>query len=303
MSISILIDCDPGVDDATMLLLALGSPELDVRAITTVGGNVPGALTARNALFICKLAGRDDVPVHVGACGPLRRGPVDASRFHGETGLGPLAIGEAGDAHETHAVDAIIDLIMSHPKQITIVVTGPMTNLALAIQREPRVATSCASIVAMGGARSAGGNITASAEFNIFADPHAAQVVLGSEAEVAMFGLDVTHQVRCTEERVAAIAALPGERPAAVASLMRFSNGVMREVGIDGGSPLHDPCPIAWLIDPDLFALKPCTIEVETESPLTIGHTAVEFRKPGRHRWATEANADGVFALLTERLT
>ncbi len=304
MALPILIDCDPGVDDAVMLLLALASPELEVVAITTVGGNVPGALTARNARAIRDLA-ESKVAVFEGCAGPMLREAVDAGRFHGETGLGPLSLAKADDRDgrsAIHAVDRIIDLIMSDPKRITLVVTGPMTNIAMAMLKEPRLAVSVVRVVAMGGARSAGGNITASAEFNVFADPHAAEIVLRSGCEVVMFGLDVTHQVRCTEPRVAAIAALPGERAKAAADLMTFSNGVMREVGIDGGAPLHDPCPIAWLIDPSLFETKPCTIRVETGSALTLGHTAVEFREPGNHHWAVSADADRIFALLTERL-
>ena len=303
MAIPILIDCDPGVDDAIMLLLALASPELDVRAITTTAGNVAAALTARNARIIRDLAERKDVPVYAGCEGPLLREPVDAGRFHGASGLGPLPAGDATPQPGPHAVDKIIELVMTAPpKALTIVVTGPMTNLAVALRREPAAAPRIGRVVAMGGARSAGGNITASAEFNIFADPHAAQIVLASDVDMVLFGLDVTHQVRAEARHIAAIERLASPRAEAAARLLRFSDGIMREIDPALGAPLHDPCTIAWLIRPELFEFRAATVEVETGSALTLGHTAVEFRRPANHLWATRADADGVFALLAERL-
>ncbi|MFC3711607.1 nucleoside hydrolase [Sphingoaurantiacus capsulatus] len=301
----IIFDCDPGVDDAVALLLAFASPELELLAITTTAGNVSGTLTARNARLIRQLAGREDVPVHIGAERPLVREPVEAGAFHGESGLGALPIAEpALPVTSGDAVQAIIDIVRARPEgSVTLVVTGPMTNAALALQRAPDLAARLKAIVAMGGARSEGGNITASAEFNIFADPHAADVVCRSGVTIVAFGLDATHQVRATEARIAAIEALGNPLADAAASLLRFSREVERQVvhGLD--APLHDPCPIAWLIRPSLFELRPCRLDVETGSPLTMGHTAVEFRAPEPNaQWAVKADADGLFALLTERL-
>ena len=309
MPIPLILDCDPGVDDAVALFLAFASPEeLELIAVTTTAGNVEAALTARNARLIRQIAGRAEVPVHAGCPRPLVRAPIEADHFHGESGLGRLPVFEPdAPLAPGHAVNAIVEAVMSRPAgTVTVAVTGPMTNLACAIVLEPRVAARLARVAVMGGARSEGGNITASAEYNIFADPHAAQVVYASGVEVVTFGLDVTHQVRATPARVAALRALATPAALATAQLLDFANEVQqRHVG-DVHSPLHDPCPIAWLIRPQLFVDRPCRIEVETASPLTLGHTAVEFRlrgvAPANARWVTEADADGVFALLTERL-
>jgi purine nucleosidase len=181
-----------------------------------------------------------------------------------------------------------------------------MTNLAMAMILEPRLADRLGPVVVMGGARSEGGNITASAEFNVFADPHAAQVVFGSGCGVTVLGLDATHQVRATPERIAAIRAIATPPAQATAELLAFSQGVERRVVGGDAAPLHDPCTIAFLLRPELFRTQPCRIAVETGSPLTMGHTAVEFRVPdpaaATHHWVAEVDADGVFALLEERL-
>lgn len=305
MSEAIIIDCDPGVDDVVALLLAFASPELDILGITTVAGNVAGSLTARNAAMVREVARREAVPVFAGAARPLVREPVEAGHFHGEHGLGTLAPFEPAVAVEpTPAAEAIIDIVSRRPTgSVTLVVTGPMTNVALAMRHEPALAGRLKRIVAMGGARSEGGNITASAEFNIFADPHAAQQVFASGCPVVAFGLDATHQVRATEPRIAAIEALGTPAAAMAAAMLRFSRGVERELVGGNDAPLHDPCPIAWLLRPELFELKPCRIEVETKSALTLGHTAVEFRSDRPNaQWAVRADEQGVFDLLTGRL-
>lgn len=301
---ALIIDCDPGVDDAVALMLAFGSPALELRAITAVGGNVPVEKTARNARILRQIAGREDVPVFRGAERPLRRPPAGAGAFHGEEGLGDLAPFEpdAGCA-DGHAVDAIVEIVMTGPaRSVALAVLGPMTNLALALRKEPQLAGRLGPVAAMGGARSEGGNITASAEFNVWADPDAAAEVLASGCEVVMFGLDATHQVRATDERIGRVAAAGTPMAATAAAMLRFSQRVEREIVGWNAPPVHDPCPVAWLIRPDLFELKPCRIEVETESGLTRGHTAVEFRKAAAgdlpHRWATAADADGVFDLV-----
>lgn len=304
---SLIIDCDPGVDDALGLFLAFGSPVLELLAVTTVGGNVPGAITARNARIMRQLAGREAVPVHAGADRPLVREPVGAGEFHGEGGIGDMIPFEPhlGNA-DGSAAQAIVDLVMARPAgAVALAVMGPMTNLALALRLEPALAAHLGPVSVMGGARSEGGNITASAEFNIYADPDAAVEVLAAGCDVILFGLDATHQVRATEARIAAIEALDGEAARAAGGLLRFSQRVEREiVGWDAG-PLHDPCTVAWLLKPELFELKPCRVEVETISDLTRGHTAVEFRvdaASARHRWAVKADGQGVFDLITESL-
>lgn len=304
---SLIIDCDPGVDDAVGLLLALAAPQLEVLAITTVGGNVSLEKTSRNARIVRAAAGREDVPVFAGAARPLVRDPAGAGEFHGEEGLGdvepfepeaPLSPGEAADA--------IVDIVRSRPtKSVAVAVMGPMTNLALALRRAPDLVERLGPVVVMGGARSEGGNITASAEFNIWADPEAASEVFGSGVKVVAFGLDATHQVRATEARIARIEAVKGWSAALAASTLRFSQQVEREIVGWEAAPLHDPCTVAWLMRPDLFELKLCRIAVETTSELTRGHTAVEFRvdpDQAPHLWAVAADGEGVFDLIARTL-
>lgn len=302
---SLILDCDPGVDDGVALLVAFASPELDLIGITTVAGNVGAALTARNARIIRRIADRPDVPVLAGCRRPMVRVPVEAGHFHGESGLGDLPLPETPDEPGPHAVNFIVHTLMERePGTVDVVVTGPFTNLAMAMILEPAIIGRLRRVVVMGGARSEGGNITASAEYNIFADPHAAHVVFASGAPVVVHGLDSTHQVRATEARIAAIEALGNPRAAAAAALLRFSRKIEHEIvrGLD--APLHDPCPIAWLIAPELFEAVPCRVAVETASPLTLGHTAVEFRDAAGspHRWVTRADGEGVFRMITERL-
>ena len=303
---ALIIDCDPGVDDAVALMLAFGSEAFELLAITAVGGNVPVVKTARNARMLRQIAGREDVPVFMGADRPLRREPAGAGEFHGAEGLGDMTPFEPDvPCTDGHAADAIIALVMARPAEsVALAVLGPLTNLALALRKEPALAERLGPVAVMGGARSEGGNITASAEFNIWADPEAAAEVLASGCDAVLFGLDATHQVRATEARMVALEALGTPMAYAAASMMRFSQRVEREIVGWDAPPVHDPCPVAWLLKPSLFALKPCRIAVETESELTRGHTPVEFRadvageRP--HRWAVSADADGVFALIGE---
>ncbi len=304
----LIIDCDPGVDDAVALFLAFAAPELELLGITTVAGNVDGALTARNARLIRQIAGREDVPVVAGAERPLVRAPIEADHFHGESGLGDLAIFEpAAPAAAGHAASFIAQTVMAHPPgTVSLAVTGPMTNLALALALEPALVQRLGPVAVMGGARTEGGNITASAEYNIYADPHAAQAVFASGLSIVTLGLDATHQVRATPARVEAIRAL-GTAPArATAELLDFTNAIERDLVGGRAAPIHDLCTVAWLIAPHMFQSRPCDLQVETGSPLTLGHTAVEFRlkDPAKAtvQWVTQADADGIFALITERL-
>ncbi len=301
---SLIIDCDPGVDDAVALLTAFGSPGLDLLSVTTVGGNVPVEKTARNACILRQIAAREDVPVYRGAERPLMREPSGAGEFHGAEGLGDMApFDPAKGCEPGGAVEAIVERVMARPSgTVSMAVLGPLTNLALALRAEPALAARLGPVAVMGGARAEGGNITASAEFNIWADPEAAAEVLDSACDVVLFGLDVTHQVRATEARIAGVEALDTPSARAAASVMRFSQRIEREIVGWDAPPVHDLCPVAWMLRPELFTLRPCHIAVETGSDLTRGHTAVEFRDgvagPLRHRWATAADADGVFDLL-----
>ena len=303
----LIIDCDPGVDDAVGLLLAFASPELELLAVTTVGGNVPVEKTTRNARIVRQVAGREDVPVFAGAARPLRRDPAGAGEFHGAEGLGDLeAVEPDAPAAEGSAFEAIVRLVMeAEPKSVALAVMGPMTNLALALRAEPRLADRLGPVVVMGGARSEGGNITPSAEFNIWADPEAAAEVFAGGCEMVVFGLDATHQVRASEDRIRMLEALDNGSALTAAAMVRFSQRIERDIVGWDAAPLHDPCTVAWLLKPELFRLKPCRIEVETASDLTRGHTAVEFRVDpagARHLWAVEADGQGVFDLIAGRL-
>lgn len=307
-SIPIIIDCDPGVDDAVALFLAFASPELDIRAITTVGGNVPADKTARNGRCLRQIAGRGaQPPVHAGAAKPLERMLDIADHFHGPDGLGSLAPFEpiAPLAVATSAQAIVSHVMASQPGEITLAVTGPMTNVALALRQEPEVARRLKRIVAMGGSRSEGGNITASAEYNIWADPEAADEVLKAPVEVVMMGLDVTHQVRTPDAIIETIRAIGTPASEATAAMLDYGQYTARKWREGQEGPMHDPCVIAYVLKPELFEVRPCAIQVETSSELTRGHTQVEFRVPAdtaRHFWGVKADRDGVFALIVEAL-
>jgi purine nucleosidase len=308
--IPLILDCDPGVDDGVALLMAFAArEEIELLAVTTVGGNVGLALTSRNARLIRQVAGRDDVPVYAGRDkAMLVAGVTGARDFHGETGLGHLEVFEpSAPLTEGHAANAIVEMVMARrEKTVTVAVLGPMTNLALALLLEPRLAGRLKQVVAMGGARREGGNITASAEFNIWADPHAAQVVVASGCPLVLMGLDATFQVRTTAERLAAIRAIGTPKALAATELLSFTRSVYERLAGDADSPLHDPTTIAWLLRPDLFETRFCRLEIETGSELTRGHTAVEFRLgdgPAPHvQWTTRVDAEGFHALLRELL-
>ncbi len=303
----IIIDCDPGQDDAIALLLALASPEeIEVLAVTAVAGNVPLALTEANARRIVELAGRSDVRVHKGCHRPLVNRLETAEYVHGETGLNGVELPPPGvPLAPGHAVDAIIELVMAaEPKTVTLCPVGPLTNIAMALVKEPELASRVREIVLMGGAIGLG-NVTPAAEFNIYVDPHAARVVFESGVPITMFGLDVTHQVLVTRPRLEAIRALGTKVALAAAGLIDFFNRFDSDRYEVDGAPLHDPCVIAHLIDPTLFKGKPCHVEIETEGR-SMGRTNVDWHpREARPATATVMNAvdaDRFFALLTERL-
>ncbi|WP_222182211.1 nucleoside hydrolase [Geminicoccus harenae] len=304
---AIILDCDPGQDDAIAILLALAAPEeIELLAITAVAGNVPLGLTRVNARKVLELAGRTDVPVHAGCDRPLVRPLETAEHVHGETGLNGAVLPEPTiPLRDGHAVDAIIELVMSRPpRTVTIAAVGPLTNVALAIRKEPHMSQRLRQIVLMGGAIELG-NITPAAEFNIYVDPHAADIVFRSGVPLVMFGLDVTHQVLVTAERLARLRANGGRVAEAVHGLLDFFNRFDMERYDAPGAPLHDPCVIAWLIDPTLFAGKDCPVEIELEGR-SIGRTLVDWwntdRRPANATVMRDVDADRFFTLLTDRL-
>ena len=304
----IIIDCDPGQDDAVALFLAMSSPEaFDILGITTVAGNVPLALTERNARMMCDIAGRKDLRVFAGCARPMVREPITAEYIHGSTGIDGIDVFEPETPlQKQHAVDFIIETLLRYKVTVTLIPTGPLTNIATAIEREPKILERIEEIVIMGGAMREGGNRTPSAEFNIMVDPHAADIVLNCGRPITLLGLDVTHKVLSTRERVAKIAALKNPVAEATAGMLSFFHRYDTKKYGSQGTPLHDPCTVAYLLQPDLFKAKLCNVSVETGSELTIGHTAVDFwhvtDRPRNVNWAFDVDADGFYDLLTERV-
>jgi purine nucleosidase len=308
MTHRIIIDTDPGQDDAVAILLALASPEIEVLGITSVAGNVPLPLTTRNALKILELAGRRDVPVYAGAAAPLVRPQVTAEYVHGSTGLNGPDLPEPTLAPQSgHAVDFIVETLRAEPPgTVTICALGPMTNLAMAFARAPEIRPRVARIVAMGGAWSEGGNTTPAAEFNIFADPHAAHAVFRGGVPIVLHPLDVTHKTLTRTDRVAGFRRLGTRTGAAVAEMMAFFERFdERKYGTDGG-PLHDPNVIAWLIRPEIYAGRDVNVEVETASELTMGQTVIDWwgvtDRPANATVIREVDDDAFFALLLDRI-
>ena len=304
----IIIDTDPGQDDAVAILLALASPELDILGITAVAGNVPLKLTEKNARKICELAGKPETRVFAGASRPLMRQLVTAEEVHGKTGLdGPDLPEPTMPLESQHAVDFIVETLMrEEPGSVTLCPLGPLTNIALALIREPRIASRIGRIVLMGGGFFEGGNVTPAAEFNIYVDPHAADVVFRSGAPIVMMPLDVTHKVLTRAGRVAAIRALGSKVGVATAQMLEFFERFDEEkYGSDGG-PLHDPCVIAWLLRPELFKGRECNVVVETGSELTMGMTVIDWwgvtKRPKNATVMRDVDDEGFFALLVDRL-
>ena len=306
----IIIDTDPGQDDAVAILLALASPdELEVLGITAVAGNVPLPLTARNARIVCELAGRTDVPVYAGCDAPLSRPLVTAEHVHGKTGLdGPVLPDPTMPLAEGHAVDFIIDTLRREPAgSVTLCPLGPLTNIATAFQRAPDIVERVQQIVLMGGAYFEVGNITPAAEFNIYVDPEAAEIVMKSDVDTVIMPLDVTHKVLVTKPRNDAFRALGTPVGKAVAEMTDFFERFDREKYGSDGAPLHDPCVTAYLLQPDLFAGRHINVEIETASELTLGMTVADWwrvtDRPANALFIGSVDADGFFDLLTERLS
>lgn len=304
MPTSIIIDTDPGQDDAVALLFALGSP-LDLLAITVVAGNVPLDLTVHNTLVVCDVAGRPDIPVYAGAGGPLEGALVTAEYVHGPTGLDGYSLPDpTRPVSDGFAPDRIVELVMSHPPgEITLCTLGPLTNVALALRTEPGIANHLGGIVMMGGGFFEGGNTTPAAEFNIFVDPVAAAEVFRSGIDIVMMPLDVTHKVLSNTARVEAFKQLGNHAGEVVAGWIGFFDRYDRAKYGTEGAPLHDPCVIAYLLEPELFSGRYCNVEVETQSSLTKGMTVVDWwgvsgREPNA-QVMRYVDADRFFALLT----
>lgn len=300
----IMIDCDPGVDDAIALLLALTSPELEVLGITTVAGNVAMKHIQRNARQICELAGRPDMKVFAGCPRPLMHPLQTAEEVHGVGGLAGMTLPEPTMPLQTqHGIDFLVETLEAATAPITLATLGPLTNVAIALIKAPHIATKIERIVLMGGSTTFG-NITASAEFNIYVDPHAAHVVFTSGIPLTMLGLNVTHTVLSTPTRRDRLRAC-GDVGAIAAQMLDFYGAEEAEQMGLPGSPLHDPCVIAYLIQPDLFTGQAVQVDVEIASPLTLGRTVVDFYPTGEPNATviTHANADGFYDLLTQRLS
>ena len=305
----LIIDCDPGQDDAVALLLAFASrDELDLAGITCVAGNVALRMTVRNALRVRELAGRHDVPVFAGCPRPMMRKLETAEEVHGKTGLDGVELPEPSlGVDPRHAVEFIIETCRSAPEGgLTLCPIGPLTNIALALIMAPDIRSHIREIVLMGGAAFGPGNITPAAEFNIYVDPHAARVVFESGIQLTMLGLDVTHKAIATPARRAAIEAVGTPAAIAVGQMLAYYDRCDVDRYGAPGAPLHDPCVIAYIMRPELFDGRNCHVAVETTEGVALGRTVVDWwgktGHPANCRVITEIDADGFFIFLTEYL-
>ncbi len=305
----IIIDTDPGQDDAVAILLALASPEdLEVLGLTAVAGNVPLPLTQKNARIICELAGKPEIRVFAGCDAPLSRALVTAEHVHGKTGLdGPQMADPVMPLQDQHAVDFIIDTLRREPAHtVTLCPLGPLTNIATAFLRAPDIMARAQQIVLMGGAYFEVGNITPTAEFNIYVDPEAADIVFKSGAPIVVMPLDVTHKALTTRARIEAFRGLGSEPGRMVAEWTDFFERFdMQKYGSEG-APLHDPCVIAYLIRPELFTGRHINVAIETQSDLTLGMTVADWwgvtDRPANALFIGDLDAEGFYQLLIERI-
>ena len=302
----LIVDCDPGQDDAVALLLAMASPDaFDLLGITAVAGNVPLDRTESNARRIRDLAGRPEVPVHAGCARPMVREPASAEFIHGESGIDGADLPEPRrPAAPQHGVDFLVDTLRAAPAPVTLATLGPLTNVAMAIVKCPEILGNVREIVAMGGAIGLG-NVTPAAEFNVYADPHAAHVVFEAGAALTMIGLDVTHQAIATPARIEAIRALDTAPAAAVCGMLE-AYGAKNVAAYDHGAPLHDPCVIAYLLAPGLFDGREMRVDIELNQGHAFGRTVCDRYNrrglPANARVLEQIDADGFYALLTGRL-
>jgi purine nucleosidase len=279
MSTTIILDCDPGIDDALAIAFAAGSPAIELAGLTSVAGNVEVAKTTANALAVASFVGVGDVPVTAGCAAPLLRPALHAGHVHGESGLGGAVLpAPARKAEAGHAIDFILDAAAAAPGEITLVATGPLTNIALALRREPRLASWVRDFVIMGGSTSRG-NVTPAAEFNIWADPEAADIVFGCGLPITMSGLNVTHQALATRDVLDRIAALGTPLATICVDLLTFFADSYRQVFGFEAPPLHDPVAMAWVIDPTLVSTVEANVTIELTGTYTRGATVVDLHK------------------------
>ena len=305
----LIIDTDPGADDLVALFLAMASPdELNIRAITTVAGNVRLEKTSRNARLAREWAGREEIPVYAGAGRPLVRPPIYAAQVHGEEGLTGVSVHEPKQGlAKGNAVQYLVDtLVAAEPHSITIAMLGPQTNLALALIQQPDIVDGIKEVVVMGGAHFNGGNITPAAEFNLFADPHAAQVVLASGVKLTYLPLDVTHKLLTSETRLKQLAAVDNRASKQVVDILNaYIKHDMDLYGMPGG-PVHDASVIAYLLKPELFSGRQLHMTVDSREGPTFGQTVADWygvlKQPANVLWIAEGDAQGLFDLLSERL-
>ncbi|WP_429138877.1 pyrimidine-specific ribonucleoside hydrolase RihA [Aeromonas veronii] len=307
MALPVILDCDPGHDDAIALILALASPELKVLAVTTSAGNQTPDKTLNNALRILTLLGRDDIPVAAGAPKPLARELIIADNVHGESGLdGPKLPDPAFAPQAMTGLELMAKCLRESPQPVTLVPTGPLTNIALLLAAHPELKGKIARIVLMGGAAGAG-NWTPAAEFNIYVDPEAADMVFKSGIPITMCGLDVTHEAQVMDEDIERVRAITNPVAQCVAGLLDFFMIYHRDPKWGfAGAPLHDPCTIAWLLAPELFHGVECRVDIETSGEHTVGMTVVDryglSGKPANALVLLGLDRPGFIDLLVTRL-
>ncbi|WP_447833987.1 pyrimidine-specific ribonucleoside hydrolase RihA [Aeromonas veronii] len=307
MALPVILDCDPGHDDAIALILALASPELKVLAVTTSAGNQTPDKTLNNALRILTLLGRDDIPVAAGAPKPLARELIIADNVHGESGLdGPKLPDPAFAPQAMTGIELMAQCLRESPEPVTLVPTGPLTNIALLLAAHPELKPRIARIVLMGGAAGAG-NWTPAAEFNIYVDPEAADMVFKSGIPITMCGLDVTHEAQVMDEDIARVRAITNPVAQCVAELLDFFMIYHRDPKWGfAGAPLHDPCTIAWLLAPELFHGVECRVDIETRGEHTVGMTVMDryglTGKPANALVLLGLDRPGFIDLLVTRL-
>lgn len=308
MAHKIILDCDPGHDDAVAILLAAGNPTIDLLAVTTVGGNQTLEKVTRNALSLATVAGIKGVPFAAGCAGPLMRKIEVAPSCHGESGLDGVELPESTIAlDERHGVDLIIETVMAHePNTVTLVPTGPLTNIAMAARKEPKIVERVKEVVLMGGGYHVG-NWSAVAEFNIKNDPEAAHIVFNLPWKVVMVGLDLTHQALATDEVADKIAAINSELSEFVLGLFSFFRKAYKDSQGFEFPPVHDPCAVAYVIDPSIVETVQVPIDIETQGLLTTGMTVADFRAPAPadcNTWAaTKLDFDRFWDLIIDAIS
>jgi inosine-uridine nucleoside N-ribohydrolase len=297
----VILDVDPGHDDAVAIMLACGAPGLDLLAVTTVAGNVPLEKTTRNALRVLSLIGHTDIPVAAGAPSPLHRPLRTAENIHGESGLdGPEIPDSSFEPHKRGAADLIADTLREAPEPVTLIPTGPLTNVATLLREHPELKDRVAHISLMGGSIGLG-NTTPAAEFNIYVDPEAAREVFDSGLPITMSGLDVTHQAGTGPAERENLRSL-GQVGGVVAELLEFFAGTYERIYGFAVPPLHDPVAVAAVLEPRLLKTRPMRVDVECESELTRGETVCDFYgvsgKPPDAEVGVELDREGFFDLL-----